>query len=93
MRLGRQHMKDGWLRFIAHKNRNRKPVKTEIPVLPKLQEAISARTTGDMTFLVTEYGKPFTAGFRQLVSRPLQRGRAPALLGSWTARGWRHDRC
>lgn len=49
VRLGRQHMKDGWLRFIAHKNRNRKPVKIEIPVLPELQEAISAGPTGDMT--------------------------------------------
>jgi integrase len=61
VRLGKQHMRGGWIRFTAHKNRNRKPVVIEIPVLPELQKAIDAGPTGDMTFLVTEYGKPFTA--------------------------------
>jgi integrase len=42
----------------------RKPVTLEIPVLPVLAETISATQSGRLTFLVTQYGKPFTvSGF------------------------------
>ena len=47
-----------WLKFTAHKNRNRNPVVIDIPVLPEL---IAASPTGDLTFLVTEYGQRFSA--------------------------------
>lgn len=33
----------------------------ELPVIPALQKVIDASRTGDLTFLVTEYGRPFTA--------------------------------
>ncbi len=59
--FGRQHVKDGWLRFTQFKNRNRNPVRLEIPVIPALARIIDASPTGDMTFLVTEFGNPFTA--------------------------------
>jgi len=59
--LGRQHVRAGWLKFTQHKNRNRRPVTIEIPVLPELQRVIDASETGDLAFLVTQYGKPFTA--------------------------------
>ncbi len=59
--LGRQHVRDGWLKFTAHKNRNRRPVTIELPILSALQETIDASPTGDLTYLVTAYGKPFTA--------------------------------
>ena len=61
VRLGKQHARDGWLRFKQHKNRNRHPVEIEIPILPELQRVIDASPTGDLTFLVTAYGRPFTA--------------------------------
>jgi integrase len=62
--LGRQHVRAGWLKFTQTKNRNRNPVTTEIPLLPQLHTIIEASPTGDLTFLVTEYGLPFTvAGF------------------------------
>ncbi len=62
--LGRQHVKSGWLKFVAQKNRNRSPVTVEIPILPALASIIEQSSTGDLTFLVTEFGKPFTpAGF------------------------------
>ena len=36
----------------------------ELPVLPDLQRVIDASQTGDLTFLVTEYGRPLSvAGF------------------------------
>lgn len=59
--LGRQHVRDGWLKFTQQKNRNRHPVVIEIPVLPELQRIIDNTITGDLAFLVTEYGRPFSA--------------------------------
>ena len=62
--LGRQHVKGGWLKFIAQKNRRRAPVTVELPMPPALASIVDASLTGALTFLVTEYGKPFTpAGF------------------------------
>jgi integrase len=62
--FGRQHVKDGWLRYIPAKTRYRRMVLSEKPVLPRLAEIIAASSTGELTFLVTSFGKPFTpAGF------------------------------
>ena len=61
VRLGNQHARDRWLRFRQHKNRNRHPVEVEIPILPELQRVLDASPTGDLTFLATAYGRPFTA--------------------------------
>lgn len=60
--FGKQHVKDGWLKFTQVKNRNRKPITMEIPVLLVLQEIIDKSPTGDLTFLVTQFGRPFTHG-------------------------------
>ncbi|MDJ0630784.1 MAG: tyrosine-type recombinase/integrase [Rhodobacter sp.] len=59
--LGRQHVRDGWLVFTQHKGRNRKPVRMEIPIIPELQRIIDATGTGDMAFLKTAFGRPFTS--------------------------------
>jgi integrase len=75
IQFGRQHLGDGlyapegatdlwpgqWLNFTQHKNRKRKPVKLSIPFLPQLEEVIAASQCGALTFLVTAFGKPFTA--------------------------------
>lgn len=61
VRLGRQHMRDGMLRFVPHKGRNRKPTLLKLPVLPVLQAVLDATPIGDLTFLVTDYRRPFTA--------------------------------
>jgi len=61
VRFGRQHVHAGKLRFTQQKNRNRKPITLELPLLPALQEIVAASRTGDLTFLVTEHGQPFTA--------------------------------
>jgi integrase len=64
VQLGRQHVRDGWLKFRVHKNRNRRPITIEIPILPELQRIIDGSPTGDLTFLVTDFGKSFSiAGF------------------------------
>ncbi len=59
--FGRQHIKDGWLSFTQVKNRNRKPVTLSIPVRPELKAIIDATPSGNLTYLVTVFGKPFTA--------------------------------
>lgn len=62
VKLGRQHSRDGWLRWTATKGARSNPVVIEIPVLPELAAIIAASPTGDLTYLQTEYGRAFTAG-------------------------------
>lgn len=61
VRLGRPHVRDGRLEFTAWKNRDLRPVHMDIPILPELQRVLDASELGDITFLVTGYGRPFTA--------------------------------
>jgi integrase len=61
VRLGRQHIREGWFKIAVQKNRNRKPVTIDLPVLTALQEVIDGTPSGDLTFLVTQFGRPFTA--------------------------------
>jgi integrase/recombinase XerD len=61
VRLGPQHLKDGRIRFTQAKNEDRSPVEIDIPLYPDLEAAISATPIGETTFLITEFGKPFTA--------------------------------
>lgn len=59
--LSRQHVRHGVIRFEPQKTRRKKMHTIEIPVAPELARIIVATPTGDMTFLMTEWGKPFTA--------------------------------
>jgi integrase len=54
VRLGRQHIKDGWLTIHAGKTGKA----SEVPVLDVLSEAIAAGPTGDLTFLVSDERTP-----------------------------------
>lgn len=60
-RLGRQHIRSGRIRFQQAKNEHRNPIDIDIPLHPDLAASIAASKLGNMTFLITEYGKPFTA--------------------------------
>ena len=57
VRMGRQHIRGGFLTV--------KQVKTgvvlDIPVVADLEANISSTAAGDLTFLMTQYGRPFTA--------------------------------
>jgi integrase len=62
--LGRQHVRDGWFSFRAQKGKKRTPMHIELPILPELADIIAQSPTGDLTYLVTEFGRPFSvAGF------------------------------
>ena len=58
--MGEKDFRHGYLVLTQHKNRNRSPVRLELPVVPELRRVIDA-TPGGETFLVTEFGKPFTS--------------------------------
>lgn len=59
--FGRQHVRDGVLTFTPRKTLKSTRKAITLPVLPELQEIIEASQCGDLAFLVTEYGRPFTA--------------------------------
>jgi integrase len=61
VKLGRQHVRDGWITIAVQKNRRRKPISIELPIIAVLQNVIAASPTGDLTYLMTEFGRPFTA--------------------------------
>ena len=62
-RIGRQHEANGRLRFIAWKGRGKNKTRRtiDIPINIDLAAAFGATTTGDLAYLVTEYGQPFTS--------------------------------
>jgi integrase len=62
IRFGRQHVSGDKLTFTQHKGRNRKPKRLTLPLLPVLQQTLAESPCGDLTFLVTEFGRPFTDG-------------------------------
>jgi integrase len=60
VRIGRQHVHNGVLRLTQSKT----AAPLVIPVHPELAAIIAATPSDHLTFLVTEYGQPFTpAGF------------------------------
>jgi integrase len=68
VRLGKQHVKiqagKVVIRFAPHKGRKHYPQTLDLPMPAALQAVIDASPTGDLTFLVTEFRKPYTdAGF------------------------------
>jgi len=58
--LGRQHVRNGWLVIRPGKTKKSSGVTVQIPVLPELQKCLDAQPAKQMTYLVTEYGKPFS---------------------------------
>jgi integrase/recombinase XerD len=60
IRLGPQHVSGGRLRYRQAKNEHRSPVDMDIPVHPDLQAVIDAKSSGHLTFLVSNRGRPFT---------------------------------
>ncbi len=65
VKLGRQHVRNGCFEFRPTKTARRKKGGLQaIPIIPALQSVIEQSQCGDLTFIVTEFGRPFTvAGF------------------------------
>lgn len=58
--LGRQHVKNGFIRIVPRKTRHKRKDVSEKPILPILADIIARSPIGAMTYLETQYGKPFT---------------------------------
>jgi len=58
--LGRQHLENGWIRIRPGKTRKSSGVEVNVPILPDLEVELAQVPAGQLTFLVTEYGKPFS---------------------------------
>nr|WP_246272659.1 site-specific integrase [Phyllobacterium pellucidum] len=58
--IGPQHRRGDTLIFRVFKNRNKSPTTLEIPIHPILDAVMALHPQKRMTYMVTEYGKPFT---------------------------------
>ena len=57
-------MRNGRIKFRQAKNEHRNPIDIDIPLHSELEASIAATPSGHLTFLITEFGRPFTpAGF------------------------------
>ena len=91
--LGRQHVKDGWLRMVPRKTSYKRKAVSEKPVLPVLADIIARSPTGDLTFLVTSFGKPFTvAGFGNWFADRCNEAGLPQCRGTRSAQSRSNDR-
>lgn len=57
VQMGRQHVRNGTLSMRRQKTK----VQFDIPLLPSLVAELELHAKDQLTFLITEYGKPFTA--------------------------------
>ena len=84
--MGPQHIRDGALTIRQQKT----GTELTIPILPEVREALNATPSGHLTFLTTEYGRPFTAaGF----GNRFRKWCDEAGLRGFTAHGLRHTAC
>ncbi len=61
VKLGRQMAREGHLCFTETKGRKRVAKQRKILILQELQAVLDATPSGNLTYLVTEFGKPFTS--------------------------------
>jgi len=54
-RIGKQHVRDGWISMRAEKTGET----LEIPVLPPLAETLETGPTGDLAWISSAHGRPF----------------------------------
>jgi len=61
LHFGKQHVRDGWLRYVPKKTLYKRNTVSQKPWLPELAQIVSQSPCGEMTYLVTSRGAPFTA--------------------------------
>src|ERR1700682_4540744 len=67
--LGPQHIKSEVLHWTRKKTESTTGLELEIPIHSELRAIIDATPSGHLTFLVTEFGKPFAvAGFGNAIA-------------------------
>lgn len=58
--LGPQHRRKDMFKMRLFKNRNRNPYDIEIAIHPILESVLAMHKITDLTYIVTEFGKPFS---------------------------------
>jgi integrase len=58
--LGPQHRRKDMFKMRLFKNRNRNPYDIEIAIHPILESVLALHKVTDLTYIVTEFGKPFS---------------------------------
>lgn len=58
--LGKQHVRNGKIRFVPRKTLYKRRTVSTKPILPILADVIARSPCGALTFLETDQGKPFT---------------------------------
>ncbi|WP_347882119.1 tyrosine-type recombinase/integrase [Agrobacterium sp. GD03642] len=58
--LGPQHRRKDAFKLRLFKNRNRTPVDIDIAIHPILEAVLASHKVENLTYLVTEFGKPFS---------------------------------
>jgi hypothetical protein len=87
--FGRQHVSNGRLKY----RRDKTSVPIDVPVLPELQASIEATPVGNLTFIVTEFGRPFTPlGFGNRVRAWCDEAGLPHCFLAWRSQGGRDHR-
>jgi hypothetical protein len=76
----------GWLVFRQCEARKRMPLTAEIPLLHELQSLVDASDAADLTFLVPEHGRPFTAVFTFALTGSCSF--ATAVSVTWSKNSW-----
>ena len=61
VQLGPQMERDGNLCFTEQKNRAKNPKHREVPILPALRAELDASPSGHLSYLVTEWGRPYAS--------------------------------
>jgi integrase len=59
--LGRQHIRNGVIAWIPEKTKRNRSDPVFVEIVEPLRTAIDAGPAGNLTFLLTEYGAPFSA--------------------------------
>ena len=62
-RLGPQHECERehsrWLVFTQEKNRDRKPIRVEVPISPALRKILDTPQSGHLAYITSEFGRPY----------------------------------
>lgn len=61
--MGPQHIRDEVLNWVRGKTERTTGTELAIPIHPTLRAIIDATTSGHLTFLITEFGKPFSRAY------------------------------
>ncbi len=90
--LGPQHRRGDEFRLRLFKNRNRTPVDLVIAIHPILDAVVKTNKTTALTYLLTEYGKPFSVkGLGNRVSEWFRQAGLPHLTSHSVRKGLATD--